>query len=499
MLKLVITRLLLVSYKWAMLNCFGTRDLEDTLKRLCLSVFAIGLFSNSAYAADSLLRDVRKIRDQSYSESPAYEIVESLTMEVGPRSAGSAGDIAAVQWAVARFKSLGFSNVHTEPVVVPHWDRGRTDVRIVSPFPQTLVATALGGSPGTPEQGISAGVVRVDSLASLSAASPSSIAGKIVFIDQIMERHQDGSGYGKVNRNRTCGHWQANLLGAAAVVTRSSGTSKARVPHTGAMMSMPAKIPAFALSNADADILAYQIKQGNEVAMRLYSSARYLPDVMSANVVGEIPGGDAADEIVLLAAHLDSWDLGTGAIDDGAGVAIVIAAAKMIMESKPRRTIRVVLFANEEAGLSGATQYALDHANEVEKHIIAMEADFGAGRVWRLSSQVAEAALPRIDELHRVLKSLGLQRGDNKAGGGADIGPMRALGMPVLGLTQDGSDYFDYHHTPDDTLDKIDVNDLNQNVAVYATAAYYAANVEGNFGRLTPKPTDYRCDNLTPP
>jgi hypothetical protein len=429
------------------------------------------------------------LRDAAMNDSAAYDIVESLTMEVGPRSAGSAGDAAAVLWAVEKLTSLGFTNVRTEDVMVPHWDRGSISARITAPFPQTLVATSLGGSSGTPEQGIEAPVLRVTSLPELRAKTPEEVDGRIVYVDHIMERLNTGGGYSQSTRIRSCAHVVAAERGALATVIRSAGTSMHRVAHTGSMLknSVPGNIPGVAISNADADMLTYQIRSGEPVSIRLHSSARDLPKVMSANVIGEVPGsGDLADEIVLLGAHLDSWDLGTGAIDDGAGVAIVTAAAKLIMDSgnESRRTIRVVLFANEEFGLSGAKQYVIDHADEIEKHVVGMEADFGAGAVWQFSSRVAEDSIDLVDEFHGMLEPMGIERGDNLTSGGADVSPMRKAGMPVLGLKADGTYYFDYHHTVDDTLDKISRADINQNVAAYVTAAYVAANIERDFGRL---------------
>jgi Zn-dependent M28 family amino/carboxypeptidase len=434
------------------------------------------------------------LRDQALQDSIAYDVVESLTMEVGPRSAGSAGDKAAVAWAVEKLKSLGFENVHTDEVDVPHWDRGSLDVKIMAPFPQSLVATSLGGSPGTPADGISAQLVRVESLVGLRALGDDELDGKIVYVDHKMERAKDGGGYSAASRIRSCAHYIAADRGALATIIRSAGTSQHRVPHTGSMLNsdIPPTIPAIALANADADMLSYQMRTGKPVTMSLLSSAQHYPRETSANVVGEIPGqGDLAHEVVLLGAHLDSWDLGTGAIDDGAGVAIVTAAAKMIMDSgdAPRRTIRVVLFANEEFGLDGAEEYERRHAASIKEHVVGLEADSGAGRVWRMSSQVAPDALGVVDEIYALLKPMGLERGNNKAGGGADLSPMRKAGMPVFSLTHDDSYYFDYHHTPDDTLDKINRDDLNQSVAAYVTIAFIAANITADFGRL---PTDTR-------
>ena len=447
---------------------------------------------------DNIQEQAIALRDGAMQNSIAYDVVESLTMEVGPRSAGSAGDAAAIRWAVEKLQSLGFRNVHTDEVSVPHWDRGTLDVRITAPYPQSLVATSLGGSSGTPAEGIEAEVVRVESLAALRALSYEQLQGRIAYIDHVMERLKTGADYSVSTRIRSCGHVVAAARGALATIIRSAGTSSHRVAHTGNMRAndVPGTIPAVALANADADILTYAIRSGKPVTARLHSSARDLPRALSANVVGEVPGiGELANEIVILGAHLDSWDLGTGAIDDGTGVAIVIAAAHMILEIKasPRRTIRVVLFANEEFGLSGAKQYALDHANSIDQHVVGLEADFGPGAVWKFSSQVAEDALDIVAELHQLLEPIGIERGDNKSSGGADLGPLRRTGMPILGLSADGTEYFDYHHTADDTLDKVDRDDLNQNVAAYVTAAYVAANIERNFGRLTPNASEQTC------
>jgi carboxypeptidase Q len=449
--------------------------------------------------SESIRASAIELRDSAMTESVAYDVVRSLTMEVGPRSAGSAGDKAAVLWGIEKLESLGFKNVHADEVEVPHWDRGVLDVRVTSPYPQSLVATSLGGSIGTPEEGIEAEVVRVENLAELRELSSEQLQGRIAYVDHVMEAHKSGRGYSAASRIRSCGHVVAAERGALATIIRSAGTSTHRVAHTGSMRrnQIPGVIPAVALANSDADILTYAVRSGQPVTVRLHSSARELPRNMSANVVGEVPGtGEYADEIVILAAHLDSWDLGTGAIDDGAGVAIITAAAKLILDSgeRPLRTIRVVLFANEEFGLSGAKKYAESHAGTIEQHVIGMEADFGAGAVWKFSSQVADDALDIVDELHQLLEPIGIERGDNESSGGADISPLRKAGMPVLGMSQDGTYYFDYHHTADDTLDKIDRDDLNQNVAAYVTATYVAANIDRNFGRIPPDDSETSCD-----
>jgi carboxypeptidase Q len=418
--------------------------------------------------------------------------VSSLVTEVGPRPAGSAGDTAAVRWALNKLGTLGFSKVRTQDVLVPRWVRGTMDIDILSPFPQSLAAASLGGSIGTVEEGLEANVHRVESLDALKALPVAAVKGKIVFIDQRMERTRDASSYGATVSIRSQGPSIAADLGAVALLIRSVGTSQDRIAHTGGLTyrTDAPRIPAFALTNPDADLLARQISTSKPVRMRLHSTARELPPAWSANVIGEIPGTEHADEIVLLGAHLDSWDLGHGAVDDGAGVAIVTEAARMIgrLEQKPARTIRVVLFANEEFGLSGAREYASQIGEELNRHVIAFEADLGQGPVWRLDSRVAPEALPAISQMLKALEPLHLESGTNAASGGADVRPLREAGVPVLDLSLDATTYFDIHHTANDTLAKIDAKTLDQSVAAFAVAAWLAATKQGDFGRLPVPP-----------
>jgi hypothetical protein len=432
------------------------------------------------------------LRDNALKGTRAYDVVSSLTTEVGPRPAGSEAYQRAIQWGLRTLKELGFQNVRAEKVTEPHWDIGTGEGRITAPWPQPVVLAALGGSVPTPEGGLEAEVVEVPSLDALKALDPAKAKGKIVFVNKRMERHKDGAGYGETVPARGVGASVAGKLGAVAFLLRSVGTDNNRTPHTGAMRYEEGgpRIPAAALSNPDADLLEKQIASGKPVTFHLKLTSRDLPDVESASVVGEIPGREKPDEIVLLGAHLDSWPLGTGAIDDGAGVAIMIEAARRIgeLKEKPRRTIRVVLYANEEHGLSGGRAYAEAHAAELPKHILAGESDFGSGKVWRLASRVAPDTLPAMDEIAQLLAPLGIERGNNGAGGGADISPLIPAKVPVLSLGQDGTYYFDWHHTANDTLDKIDAKDLDQNVAAWAAAAWAAANMPGTFGRA-PEPT----------
>jgi len=442
---------------------------------------------------EEALAAAAELRDDALEGTRAWDIVRSLTTEVGPRLAGSAGDRAAVAWALRSLRELGFENVRAENVEVPRWERGTIEVRITEPFPQPMIATALGGSIGTPEEGLEAPVLQVADIAELEALSRSQVAGKIVFFNKRMRRSRDGADYSEVVKARTDGAAAAARLGAVGVAIRSAGTSIARVAHTGTTKYAPGerRIPAIALSNADADLLQAQLETGQRVDVHMKLTARQLPATRSANVIAEVPAATDDAGIVVLAAHLDSWDLGTGAIDDGAGVAIVIEAARRIAEAdRPlRRTLRIILAANEEFGLSGARAYAASReTGRVGRHVVGLEADFGAGKVWRLESRVAEEARPLVEAMHAVLAPLGIELGGNEAHGGADLSPLRKLGMPVLGLTQDGSRYFDYHHSASDTLDKVSRANLDQCVAAYAATAYLAAVAAGDFGRLEPEP-----------
>jgi carboxypeptidase Q len=457
-------------------------------RSLGAAVFVSSLLCAGASRAQGLPEDVKatasRLREQALFGTRAYEIARSLTVEVGPRLAGSKAYDAAVEWGLRKMKELGFSNVHAEKTTVPHWVRGEESGEIVAPYPQSVHLAALGGSVGTPASGIEAQVIEVPSLDAAAKLDPAQVKGKIVFYDNRMRRTKDIAGYAGAVPVRGGGASTAAKLGAVAVLIRSIGTDHNRTPHTGAMRYQDGveKIPAAALSNPDADLLAEEIASGKPVTFRLKLGAHAEPDVETASVVGEIPGREKPEEVVVLGAHLDSWDLGTGAIDDAAGCAIMMETARRIAElpRKPRRTIRVVLFANEEFGTSGARSYAAAHQDELARHVMSGESDLGSGRVWRISSHVDPAKLPVVADLAKIL---GVEQGNNDAGGGADLGPMSPSRVPVISLAQDASEYFDYHHTANDTLDKIDPKDLDQNVAAWTAVAYAVADMPGDLGR----------------
>jgi carboxypeptidase Q len=411
-----------------------------------------------------------------------YDIINSLTTEVGPRLAGSEAEARARGWAVAKFKALGFKNVRVEPFLVDYWERHVESAEIVRPFPQKLRVTTLGGSVATKPAGVRGQIVRFASLQALIDAPMTGLAGKIVFVDEHMTRTQDGSGYRVAVRKRSGAANEAGKRGAIAALIRSVGTDQHRFPHTGQMnyAEQVRKVPIAALSAPDADQLQRALLLG-EVEVKLSLEVESMGPRLSGNVIGEIPG--KTDEIVVIGGHLDSWDLGTGAVDDGAGIGITLGAAKMILDlnRKPQRTIRVVMFGSEEVGLVGAKAYAEGHKDELYRHVIGAESDFGGGKIWRFDTLFGEDKLHFAAAMHAVLGPLGIALGNNSASGGPDMGPMRALGVPVATLKQNGWDYFDLHHTANDTFDKIKPDDIAQNVAAYAAFAWMAANLDGHF------------------
>lgn len=450
-------------------------------------------FVHAAPLTDADLAVATQLRDQALAGTPAYAVVASLTREVGHRMAGTANDAKGRAWAIAKFRELGYPRVYVQPVRFPVWERGFENAAILAPRPQPLNIAALGGSIGTPAGGVRGAVVRFETAAELEAAPRGSLAGKIAYIANRMQRARDGSGYGAAVIARVQGAIYAARAGASAVLIRSIGTDEqSRTPHTGTMRydNLLTRIPAAALASADADALEAAMADGAvEVKLEL-GSRRREGEYTSANVIAEIPGREFPDEVVVIGGHLDSWDLGTGAIDNGAGVAITMSAGALIarLPQGPRRTIRVVAFANEEQGVYGGKEYARTHAAQLAQHVIGGESDFGGGRIWRFSTRVADSALPVVERMYSLLAPLGIERGDNLASGGADLSAMRDAGMPIFALNQDGTHYFDWHHTAQDTLDKLKAEDLDFNVAAYASIVYLAAQAGPLFGPLPQAP-----------
>ena len=447
--------------------------------------------NNSIILVSKETKDIAtSLRDKAINDDSAYEILKSLTTQVGARHPGTPGEKAGIEWGVNKLKALGFDKVYTEDVEMNGWVRGLETAEILLPSYQKMIITALGRSKSTPEGGLEAEIVHFKNYAELEKAVDDSLKGKIAFISNRMQRFKDGAGYGPANIARSKGHELAAQKGAEALLIRSIGTDDHRNPHTGATnvaMGYTA-VPAVALSNPDADQLIRLMEYGHTPKIRLNIQTKDLGPIITKNVIGEITGRELPNEIVVIGGHLDSWDLGTGAVDDGAGVAIAMATGAFIKNHanmRPRRTIRVILWGAEELGLIGARAYAKARQDDgtISNHVIGSESDFGAGPVYGLqsSTNVSPNAIHVIDTMAGLMGKLGVSRRTGNTSGGPDMIPLSALGVPALNLMQDGSDYFDLHHTPDDTFDKVNPENMRQNLAVWTIFTFIAAEWPGSF------------------
>ncbi len=424
--------------------------------------------------------------DHILESSRAYEHLSYLTDTIGPRLSGSPNAEKAVRWTTSQFKAWGI-DVRNEPVMVPHWVRGVERGRLIAPHDQPLVLTTLGGSVSTPADGITADVVEVTSYEELEKLGRAKIAGKIVYYHnafdmQLVESGRAFEAYGKAVQFRGLGASRAAEYGAVAAVIRSVATASLRSPHTGSMRydEKQPKIPAAALSTEDGDLVHRLLAKGDRVRMHLTLTPRTLPDVKSANVIAEIRGTEHPEQIVLIGGHLDSWDLGTGAIDNGSGSAMVMETMRAIHELgiKPKRTIRAVLFMNEENGLRGGKQYFENAAKreEVHHHIAAIESDAGAAPPTGFITTYEGKSLEALERRATVLNRIAPMKFTSSKHTGADTSPLVDAGVPGFGLVPDPRHYFDYHHSAADTLDKVDPRALAQNTAALAGLAWVLAN-----------------------
>lgn len=428
-------------------------------------------------APAAITPEVAALRDAALLDDVALDIIEGITTEVGPRMAGTEAEGRARAWGLAKLTSLGFKNVRIETTKMHTWVRGVETAEVVSPFPQKLRLTALGSSGATPPEGLTAEIVYFASFGDLQMAPNGSLNGKIAFVSNAMVATQDGSSYGAYGPARFVGPNLAAKKGAAAMLIRSIGSDRGRGPHAGqtTFEKGVTPIPAAALSTSDADNLSRMIKRGKPIKLHLTLTPRDLGMTETGNVIAEVPGTDPAAGVVLVGGHLDSWDLGTGAIDDGAGIAITAAAAKRLLDGPaPRRTIRIVWFGDEETGGAGSGAYFAAHKKE--RHALAAESDFGADRVWRFGVNLPDKASAVGDRLATALAPLGIVRSHEKAGDGADIEQLVKAGVSAVDLNQTGTRYFDYHHTPEDTFERIDPAQLRQNVAAWTAMLAITAN-----------------------
>ncbi len=438
----------------------------------------------------ALTDQLKQIQAAALTSDYAYRQLSYLCNNIGPRLSGSPQAARAVEYVADELKKLGLT-VSLEKVMVPHWVRGVETGELieyrgkVAGTVQKLVLTALGGSVATPAQGLKAPVVVVSSFAELEALGRSAVEGKIVlfnkrFDQQLAANGYGGEAYGEAVVYRTQGPIAAGRLGAVAALVRSVGGASYRLPHTGATRYLPdvPKIPAAALAAEDADLLAGLAGQG-PIQMQLTLTPRTLPDAVSYNVVADLKGSEKPDEVVIVSGHLDSWDLATGALDDASGVAVAMQTAQLVRQLKltPKRTLRVIAWMAEENGLHGARAYVEAHKAEMASHIAAFESDLGAGHPVGVVARVDPKAVPMLAPAASVLAASGA--GVIRVAGATapDISLLGELGVPTFAPLQDSRTYFDYHHTPADTLDKVNPRELAENAAVMAVMAYAVANL----------------------
>lgn len=431
------------------------------------------------------------------TDNEAYDKLQYLCIGVGHRLSGSPGLERAIDWAGETLKKDGAENVHRETVMVPHWVRGQEAAWMVTPRSDNLHVLGLGGSVGTPEAGIFGEVLVVEDEAALDALGEGA-RGRIVLFNKVMPQYDPGhgSGYGVAVKYRTHGARLAAAKGAIACLVRSATANSLQTPHTGAMRYGDAKvkIPAAAISTEDADTIAGLRRLGAEVRVHLKMEAKTLPDAESANVVGELRGSTWPDEVVVIGGHIDSWDVGHGTHDDAGGCVIAMEVINVLRKLNmiPKRTIRVVLWVNEENGLRGGIAYAKDHADEMGKHVVAIESDAGVFRPTGFSLECTDKQRETVaaEQMRDIMSLFSSSVGEmtvRVGGSGADISPMKDAGVMLMGQRVEGARYFDYHHSPADTLDKVNPEDLSKNVAVLATVAYILADMPQRLGeRLAP-------------
>jgi hypothetical protein len=437
------------------------------------------------------LAELKRLQQAALTSDYAYRQVAHLSNNIGPRLSGSAQAAKAVEYVAGELKALG-CEVQLEKVMVPHWVRGEETAALVQ-FPgqaqsttQKIVLCALGASVATPPDGIEAEVIVVRNFDELKSLPRDKVAGKIVlfnypFDKQMASEGRGGEAYGEAVVYRSTGPSEAARQGAIACLIRSVGGADYRLPHTGETdyANDAPKIPAGAVTAEDADLIANLVRQG-PVRMKLVLTPQTLPDVESANVIGDIKGSEHPEQVIVVSGHLDSWDLGTGAIDDGAGVAVSMEAANLVkkLHLKPKRTIRVIAWMNEENGLAGSKQYEKDHEKEWMNHFAAMETDGGADHPLGINIKAKPEVKKMFAPVAAILQGSGAGMLNLVEHCGADIGPMEKAGVPAFSPIQDSRFYFNYHHTAADTLDKIAPKELAENSAVVAVLAYALANME---------------------
>jgi len=435
-----------------------------------------------------LLQQLSAIKAASLNDDYGYRQLAHLTENIGPRPSGSPQARAASDYVAGELRKLGLE-VHLEQVTIPHWVRGAETAELVEysgmvpGTGQKIVLTALGGSTSTPADGLTAEVVAVDTFDELQALGRDKVAGKIVLFNEVFDKQKAAAGYafasyGEAVRYRAGGPKAAADLGAAACLVRSVGSADYRLPHTG--FSFPAGIPAGAVTAEDADLIMHLAGQG-KVRMHLTLTPQKLPDETGYNVIADLKGSEHPEQIVVVSGHLDSWDLGTGAIDDGAGVVMAMQTAEVLqrLHLRPARTLRVIAWMDEETGGVGGKAYTAEYSRDLPNHVAAIESDSGAAHPLGFNVKASQGAIDAVRPVQTVLQSIGSTVFlPSTYPPGADIEGMSTAGVPAFGVMQDGRKYFDYHHTAADTLDKVVPSELRENAAAMAVLGYALTNMK---------------------
>ena len=417
-----------------------------------------------------------RLIDAALADTEGYNRLAYLCYRIGPRLSGSPGLENAVAWSVEQMKAAGLSNVRTVPTKVPHWVRGREGASLVAPYEKPLHMLGLGMSIGTPPGGITAEVVTVETFEDLAKLGRGKIEGKILLYNESYR------GYGPTRVYRATGAARAAAFGAVAALVRSATPLAMQIPHTGEMDYDEAqpKIPAAAVSPEDAMMISWLTAHDVPVKVHLEMQAHMLPDADSANVIGDLPGREHPEEIVVIGGHLDSWDVGQGAQDDGASVIACLQAVALMKKLgiQPRRTIRVAFWVNEENGGRGGEAYRDYIGLEIRNHVAAIEMDGGAEAPRGYGANVDAASLEVLQQVGALLRRIGASD-ISAGGGGSDIAPLMRDGVPGISERAAGTRYFDWHHTDADTLDKVDPEDFRKNVASLAVMSYAIAEMPG--------------------
>lgn len=446
----------------------------STLLLVCICAY----FSSFAQSADETT--IKKIYDETLTNGKSYSLLEELTTKVGARLSGSPQAASAVEWSRHAMEQLGFDSVWLQPVLVPHWVRGKKEVAKIITKKQGAIPVnvlALGGSIGTGAQGIATSIVEVKDFDELKALGEKGVKGKIVFFNRPMDptKIQTFAAYGGAVNQRGAGPSEAAKYGAAAVVVRSMGSNLEEYAHTGGLRYAPnvGKIPAIAISTRHAELLSSLLKEEKDLQFYMEMHCEILPDAPSFNVIGELRGTETPQNIIVVSGHLDSWDVGQGAHDDGSGCVQSIEVLRIFkaIGYKPKNTIRAVMYMNEENGLRGGIEYAKQVELKKEKHIAAMESDRGGFTPRGFTMSAPEEMKNKVKSWKGLLEQYGLTD-FNGEGGGADIGPLGPLGVPLFGYLPDSQRYFDYHHTQEDTFDKVSKRELELGAAAMAALTF---------------------------